>query len=94
LYNDLRYQSIHYLEDFINEDATRLSRLKGLFRGELPVATLEGIQTVDQLWTALEEHGELKRQDVAIIKWVAEALQLNDLEERVDDYESKTNGKN
>lgn len=93
LYDQLRVETIRYLEDYIRTERGTLAELKDRFRRSLPEEERRRVRTVKKLVDTLEERSVIGPDNVKVLKMLAEALKSPELKENIEEFETKCSGK-
>jgi hypothetical protein len=93
LYDNLIVETISYLEKYINSGRGDLATLKDRFRQTLPRRRRRRVKTVKQLVKALEDQGVLGINDVKLLKLLAVKLGIDELVEKIVQFETDCCGK-
>ncbi|XP_031548567.1 uncharacterized protein LOC116286243 [Actinia tenebrosa] len=94
-YDYLRVETIRQLQAYIADGKGTLAELKDCFRGSLPELTeneLKEISDVNKLVKVLEEQGVIKVDNVKLLKVLAEKSGLEELKQKVGEYEADNAG--
>ncbi|XP_031555348.1 uncharacterized protein LOC116292220 [Actinia tenebrosa] len=95
LFDNLRVETIRQLQAYIKDGKGTLAELKDRYRTSLHELTeneREEINTVEKFVEALKEQGAIRANDVMLLRLLAEEIGLEELKQKVEEYEADCAG--